>query len=276
VNFYAPSIPGLNNNSIPFGEANLLQGYIDTVGGNIRDLPVVFDTLEIKNSASAYRVDVDYIHRTEPTEHCGTFEWYFGVGYMNFDEYFNVTAPNVPAPTNPPTAASPTPGGILNDSYWYTHAVNNIVGPEMKLRWFRTYDHWTWDAQGGFMVGYNRQNITQNGLFAEEANDPTSAYFHGNIGQGLYLTPTSFQNSAFLSEFSPVADLNANVSYAVTRSVSIRLGYSFLWTANIARPVDMVNYQIGTAPGQKMGIIAANNKQDVFIQGWNIGVEMNR
>ncbi len=278
VNFNAPLIPGETNNSVPLGEANLLQGNIDAaVPPDVRDLPVVFNTLEIKDASSAYRVDVDYIHRIQPTEHCGTFELYFGVGYMNFTEDFDVTAPDIePAPTNPPTAASPTPGGILNDSYWYTHAVNNIVGPEFKIRWFRTYDRWTWEAQGGFMAGYNRQDITQNGVFAEEANDPTSAYFHGNIGQGLYLLTTSFQNSAFLNEFSPVTDFSGNIKYAITRAVSVRVGYSFLWAANIARPVDMVNYEIGTGPGQKMGIITANNRQDVFIQGWNVGIEMNR
>jgi hypothetical protein len=276
MNFNAPPIPGMVNASPP-GVADLLQGYVDTVGGNIRDLPVVFDTLEVKNAASAYRIDLDYIHRMTPTEHWGTFEWYFGGGYMNFDEQFDVTAPSVePVPANPPTAAAPTPGGILNDSRWYTHAINNIFGPEFKLRWFRTYDHWTWDAQAGFMAAYNRQNINQTGVFAEEADDATSAYFHGNVGQGLYLTSTSFQNSVVLSEFSPVADFNANIKYAVTRAVSVRVGYSFLWAGNIARPVDMVNYEIGTGPGQKMGIIAANNKQDVFIQGWNIGVELNR
>jgi hypothetical protein len=268
VNFNAPPIPGETNNSPP-GVPNLLQGYIDTVGGNIRDLPVVFDTLKIKNAASAYRIDIDYIHRMEPTEHFGTFEWYFGAAYMNFSEYFDVSAPTLN--TSPISNA----GGVLNDSYWNTHAVNNIVGPEFKLRWFRTYNQWTWDAQGGFLAGYNRQNITQNGLFAEEAGDPNSPYYRGLVGNGLYLTPTSFQNSAFLNEFSAAADFNINVSYAVTRAVSVRAGYSFLWVGNIARPSDMVNYEIGTGPGQKMGIITANNKQDVYIQGWNVGVELN-
>ena len=135
--FQAPTIPGSVNNSPPSssnplgGTADLLQGYLDTntATGHIVDLPVNFDTLEIKNAAAAYRIDVDYIRRAEPTEHCGTFEWYCGAGYMNFSEWFDVTAPNVPATTNPPTATAPTPGGILNDSYWYTHAVNSIVAP---------------------------------------------------------------------------------------------------------------------------------------------------
>jgi hypothetical protein len=38
----------------------------------------------------------------------------------------------------------------------------------------------------------------------------------------------------------------------------------------------MVNYEIGTGVGQKMGIITTNNKQDVYIQGWNVGLELNR
>jgi hypothetical protein len=270
VNFNAPPIPGMVNTSPP-GIADLLQGYVDTVGGNIRDLPVVFNTLEIKNAASAYRIDVDYIHRLEPCEHLGTFELYFGAGYVNFNDYFDVVAPDQPTP-----ALAPGLGGVLNDSYWFTHAVNNIFGPEFKLRWFRTYDHWTWDAQGGFMAGFNRQDITQNGLFAEDANDPTSLYYRGTVGHSLYLTPTSFQNSAFLNAFSPVADFSGNINYAITRSISVRVGYSFMWIGNVARPVDMVNYEIGTGAGQKMGIITANNKQDVFIQGWNIGLLMNR
>ena len=282
VMFSAPTIPGMVNNS-PAGTANLLQGFVD-VAGNIRDLPVVFDDLQIKNAASAYRVDLDYIHRMEPTEHCGTFEWNFGVGYVNFDEQFDMAEPNllqaVPQ-TSGSTGGTTTnivsrSGSVLNDSYWYTHAINNIVGPELSLRWFRTYDHWTWDAQGGFLAGYNRQNITQTGVFAEQADNLQSLYYHGMVGTLLYLLPTSFQNSAFLNEFTAVADFNANVSYAITRSVSIRLGYSFTWMDNIARPVDMINYQIGPGVGQKMGIITANNKQDVFIQGWNIGLTLNR
>jgi len=237
---------------------------------------VVSDTLKIQNSASAYRIDVDYIHRMEPTDHCGTFEWYFGGGYLNFTEAFNVTAPDVTPTLVGTTQEFTSQGGVLNDSYWFTHAVNNIFGPELKLRWFRTYDHWTWDATAGFMAGFNRQDITQNGEFAEEASNPNSPYFHGNVGQGLYLLPTSFQNSAFLNAFSPVADFNGNISYAITRAVSVRVGYSFMWVGNVARPVDMVDYQLGTAPGQKMGIITANNKQDLFIQGINLGVELNR
>ena len=73
-----------------------------------------------------------------------------------------------------------------------------------------------------------------------------------------------------------MTDFSGNIKYAITRAVSVRVGYSFLWAANIARPVDMVNYEIGTGPGQKMGIITANNRQNVFIQGWNVGIEMNR
>ena len=41
----------------------------------------------------------------------------------------------------------------------------------------------------------------------------------------------------------------------------------------------MVRYMIGPGTAtdlQKMGVVTANNKQDVYIQGWNIGVEMNR
>ena len=284
VVFSAPPIPGETNNS-PEGVPNLLQGYIDPAL-NIRDLPTVFDTLKVTNSASAYRIDLDYIHRMEPTDHCGTFEWYFGGSYLNFTDEFNCSSPDVAMHlVGPSTLEYTSQGGILNDSYWNTRAVNNIFGPELKLRWFRTYEHWTWDATAGFMAGFNRQDITQSGEFAEQANNPHSIYLHGmvngptaggSLSSPLYLQPTSFQNSAYLNAFSGVADFNGNISYAITRAVSVRVGYTFMWVGNVARPVDMIDYQIGTAPGQKMGIVTANNKQDVFIQGINLGVELNR
>jgi hypothetical protein len=270
-------------NAPPFGSppTDLLTGYlIIAQNGDVSTLyssdflysglpgyrlPIIFTEMKIENRASTWGTEFNYIYRMHPTDHHGTFEWMFGARYMEFNERSSVWGW----------------GGPLDDSYWTTSADNHIVGPQLGLHWFRTMDRFTWDVQGRFTAGFNRQNMHQQGtlgsnLALNRATLPIPDTGFNGGGYPVSMLPTAFYNTAYENEFSPLVELGMKIKYDVTRSFSVGAGWNGMWVDNIARPVDMVNYQIGPFAGQKMGIQTQNNRQDMFVHGLTIDFSFNR
>ena len=176
----------------------------------------------------------------------GNIDFYFGARYMAFNEDFNVTGA----------------GGVLIDqSFWNTTAGNNIIGPQIDARYFKQQGKWTFSTEGRFLAGLNIQNISQNGAFAYTGNP-------GDNLKPLAWPGNSFESRATLDEFSPVAELRVDFRYMLTRYIDFRVGWTGMWMDGIARPSNMVEYSVPS-----MGINTANNSQNVFMTGLNIGFE---
>ena len=81
---------------------------------------------------------------------------------------------------------------------------------------------------------------------------------------------TTFATSVHLTEFTPLVEFRAEAHVQMTRLISLKAGWTGMFMDNVARASDMVLYEVPA-----LGILTNNNKQPVFMQGFNIGVELN-
>lgn len=252
----------------------------------LQNLPLMFDTVEIKNRASLWGVEWMYLYRCHPNQHGGLFEFYLGARYLEFNEQFDVDAKgrrfeydsqgNVVGPRS-----------ILADSNWMNKADNHIVGPQIGARYFKTTGRWTFSTEGRFLAGFNSQNIRQRGTLGSKLGDAWGVddgveeteveWEYGPPGSPyvpLAMRPVTFNHVEHENEWSPAVELRLEAKYQITRAISARFGWDVFWIDGIARPADMIDYTLSDS--QTFGINKAHNRQDVLVQGWNIGIELNR
>jgi len=229
-----------------------LQGYVDSGQTQIENLPVVFDDAVICNQVDTWSVELMYTYRLHPLRYGGNFELFAGVRYMEFNEQFNVEAT----------------GGLLDASSWYTRADNHIVGPQVGARWSKKRGRWTLSAEGRFFAGYNNQNIRQNGELGTNLTPP------GGTGELLAMGPSPFNHRRYFDEFSPGAELRVEAKWQWTKAISFGAGWTGFYLDGIARPSNMINYEL--AEQHTMGITDTNHQQDVFVNGLQIHVDVNR
>ena len=251
----------------PLG-SKLLEGVVGDDGEEpavdiIRDLPLTFEDVIIYNSVTTWSVELMYIHRSKQHHHGGFCELFAGVRYMELNEKFNVDATGIPVIEE--EEEDNKPGNILADSHWFTRANNHIIGPQVGLRWFRKHGRWMLSTEGRFFGGYNMQTIRQQGVLGNKLTPP------GELFEPAVMGPTYFDSVRHIDEWSPCAELRAELRFQVTRSISLRAGWTGIWIDGIARPSNMVNYEVAY-----MGINGDGNRQDVFINGLTIGVDVNR
>ena len=91
--------------------------------------------------------------------------------------------------------------------------------------------------------------------------------------QPTLMGPTSFTNSTHFIEFSPIIEFRVEAHMQLTNIISVKAGYTGIFVNNVARAADMVDYTVPT-----MGITRSleGNLQNVYIQGLNLGFEINR
>jgi hypothetical protein len=261
------------------GGDRLLTGYIvtDATTFSIENLPITFDEMTVSNRTDHWSIELNGLYRTRRRHHGGFFEFFAGARYMEFDDTFKVRANGNRADqtlwedndndgTWEQTDFTDFPTQVLADSYWNTKAENNIIGPQVGVRWFRQHGRWRLSAEGRFFAGLNNQNITQTGLFGSEL-DPSQRI----QGRSENFAPSGYTNERYELEFSPGAEIRLDLHLQITRAISAKLGWTGFYLDGIARASSMVNYEVPT-----MGINMANNRQNVFVQGLHVGVEVNR
>ena len=254
----------------------------DVLPAVIRDLPVVFDDFKVENKNETWGVELMYSYRSHPQNHGGFFEFYAGARYLEFNDMFSVDARNrIPGEPEDVVEAGDrvpywTPGASLADSYWWTSADNHIVGPQVALRWFVTSERWTFDTSGRFVAGFNNQNLYQQGTLAsrwtpgEIYTSDLDADPEELQGRPLLMSKTSFTHGAHASEWSPIIELRVNLQYQLTRGISVRGGWTGMWIDGIARGSALNTYRV-----PNMGLDLSDNRQDVFLHGFNGGVQWN-
>ena len=89
------------------------------------------------------------------------------------------------------------------------------------------------------------------------------------------MQPTAFTHWAHFDEWSPAAELRVDFMYQLTRSVSAGVGWTGFWVDGIARGSSLVDYRLGQTSAETMGI-SNFNRQDVFINGANFRIVLNR
>ena len=272
-----------------------LDGYVDDAQTIIRALPVTFASSTIRNRVETWGLELSYLIRSNQLHSGGYFECFLGARYLEFNDQFSIHAYGNLVPVNisgeavvdiildpaQKQGASELYVGTLANSNWYQEAKNHIVGPQIGARWFNYYGRWMLSAEGRFFAGYNSQSLYQTGEVGSELNpnggllNPPSLPGHAPEAHvPLSLEATTFTHQENINEWSPGAEVRFNLNWQWTKYISIGAGWSGLWMDGIARSSNLINYEFGTS--STMGILSENNRQDVFIQGADFRIVVNR
>lgn len=232
--------------------------------GDLVRLSVVFDEVQVLHRQQMWSTEAMAKYRFDQLHNHGNFELMGGVRYINFKDRFRFQGW----------------GGLFDDSVWDTTAINNLVGPQVAARWFKAYGRLQVGVETRFMAGFNFQAIRQYTRLASHAPD--------YVGSPIDVNGTLLNNVASLpavgtvartythgfdsTVFSPVGELRVNLGYNLTKAITLRAGWTGIIMGDIARGQSVVNYSM---PGLGINPNNGSNKQDVFVQGYNLGVEVN-
>jgi hypothetical protein len=116
--------------------------------------------------------------------------------------------------------------------------------------------------EGRFMAGANFMSLDQQGVIG-------TLIIPGAIGYPIGMGPQAFEHDINDEEFSPVGELRVDTAFQITQQIALEVGWTGLISGGITRASNTVLYQIPT-----MGIV--DQDEEVFIQGLNFGVSVNR
>lgn len=236
-------VPGLQPDTIAVG---VPPDYDDLV-----ELPTSFRTLSVRNATETNGVELMRMHQLSNRRYMkktqnNHLELYYGARFFQYRDEFIVSGE----------------GGVLGRSFWDTQIHNNLVGPQIMVRWIRQQGQLSTNLQGRFMAGFNVSNWTQTGAIGEDL-------IPGDHNHPLYLQPKSFQYGRRDDDFAPLGELRMEAKYAVSKAVSANIGYSAMFVGGLRRSSTHIDY---TLPN--MGFIVGDT-ESAFINGINLGFEVN-
>jgi hypothetical protein len=229
------------------------------------NLPVIFSSVTVSNTIDTWGLELDYIRRTHPLHNGAYLEWFLGGRYLQFDETFDVQTATF---TGTPTQLV----NVLGGTRMITETDNHIVGPQIGVRIVKQTGRFTFSTEGRGVAGFNSQSFHQSGRFVtilpQNNIDATNVII---IGQTSGWQGNAINNTMNINEFSPIVELRAEVRCALTRSMTLRAGWSGIWMDGIARASNVIRYQVPS-----LGFEPTRNRQDVLMHGLTVGVDINR
>lgn len=249
----------------------------------LEPLPIRFDDVFIKNTVEMWGTELSYKYRCHPFRNGGILEWFAGARYLEFDDEFNVFAtgerfyPPPSAEAQDQQGATIAPGTILADSEWDTEAENHIIGPQVGVRWFRRAGRLTISSEGRFFAGANFQNIRQHGILGSKLNDPLDVADLSPTSAPLFvpdvMNPASFNHRQTNTEWAPAAEFRLEGKYQLTEAFTVKCGWTGMYIDGLVRASNKVDYQI--SPTKVMGIREDNTRQELWVNGFNVGFDVN-
>jgi hypothetical protein len=217
--------------------------------GDLHEFNIFFDNVTIRSTTETDGVELMWTHNLTNNHYMAKHQnnrltLSGGARFLRLYDQFRVDAE----------------GSILGRSFWDTSFTNQIVGPQVGLRWENQRQRWRLSADTRFMFGYNVADWDQNGLMGEEL-------IPGAINRPLYARPTAFADGLQENEFSPVAELRVQASYHVWKGAALKAGYTGSYVGNIRRAAPSVRYAL-----PDMGYVDTGG-EDFLINGFDLGVE---
>lgn len=242
--------------------------------GDLVTSPVFFKELHVRQTTKSWGIEAMRIWQRGAKKRGANWEILGGARYIRFQDGFLVDGRGEVFLDD--SVPIDVVIGVLADSRWDTNADNNVVGPQIGLRYVRRNGRLALSSEGRFLAGANFQSIRQVGYIANRPRtdrsipDPTPDLVVVRPVDPINLFPTAFSHSRDAVEFSPAVELRVDASYQLFRSVALKVGWTGLYVDGVARSSNMIDYTLPT-----MGIVM-NNRQEVFINGVNFGIEFNR
>ncbi|MCR5162684.1 MAG: BBP7 family outer membrane beta-barrel protein [Thermoguttaceae bacterium] len=256
---------------------------------------VQFNDAEMWDHIDTWGVELNYLHRAHATR-IGMFELGLGVRYMKWNEEFGFWGGSNGSSGN---GEIYTPN-FLDDTSIKTEADNNLVGPQLGLRWSRNTGRFGMEILAKFTAAYNAQKITNscilgsngyvngmwgpNSMYASTNNSTSDSDNDLNIKSVYYYAPnvgasgiSGYAHQTY-GTFTPVAELGIKFKFDLTSKINLSLGWSGIYAGNIARPGGMTDYSLdNTTGGSVLGINQdGDHKKNVFMHGFTFGITLNR
>ncbi len=244
--FGSSGIEGDDPGEVP----DLLGGGLPHDFGDLVDLPTSWRSVRVQSRTHLDGFELMRTHRLSNRHKMAKHqnrdvEFYYGVRYLLLDDTFRVDGA----------------GGVLGDSFWDTNIANNMVGPQIALKWAQQNGRMRYDFSGRFLAAYNIQHFEQEYALGEDL-------IPGQANHPLYFGPTYGNHRKRQLEFSPVVEIRAQASYSLTSSIAVRLGYNAQFIDSVRRAAQHVKYEL-----PNMGFIDGG-RQDIFINGVNLGFDV--
>jgi hypothetical protein len=264
------------NPFITFGDPDqLLTGYVFVLGVPVElgQFPGVFETLLMRNITTLNGVEAMRTYRAPRLHRGGYFEVMYGVRWFQMVDGYEVWGmgngeSRITFGGIPDDATFPY--NMLDESYWGTTVQNNLIGPQIGLRWFAQRGHWVTSVEGRFLAAANFQNVHQKAFLGTD----TLTNRDGIVGPGgaIAFQGLATNSHVYNTTFSPMGELRVNVAYAATRNINLTVGYDGIIVGNVSRASNRVDYN---SPNL-VGITPKSNNEVFFVNGLNFGVTINR
>jgi hypothetical protein len=246
---------------------NLLLGSV-LIGPFLFDIgkmAVQFDEVTQQQITTINGVDLSRFYRTPRLHHGGYLDVIYGVRWFQLYDAYIVHARNFGINQffiNP-----------LEDSNWSNVVQNNLVGPEIGLRWFRQNGRWTTSIDARFFAAANFQNVKMRTELGNEISGivQTLAATEGVVLPRQFLGLGTDQHD-FATTFAPTGELRVNAAYNVTSKVALKVGYTGMIAGGITRASNRIDY----SQNKLITILQGNEHQAFWVNGLTFGVEVNR
>lgn len=241
----------------PGNEPDAVIVGIDPDYQDLVTLTTAFGTVNLRNHTKINGFELMRMHRLDNShfqvgKQHNQFDIFYGARFLQIDDRFVFSGDG---------------GLVLGESMWDTQIVNNIVGPQVGFKYNHHRGRWVFDSQGRFLLGYNIQNWDQVGFIGEDL-------LPGRANHPLFARAKSFSYGRNEDALSPVAELRANLSYHLTDSIALKLGYTGTFASNISRAGNHVDYAF-YENGKVMGFRDAGN-EEIMVNGVNFGIEITQ
>ena len=195
-----------------------------------------------------------------------------GFRYLRLRENytFSTSSPNVP----------PQPAVIFQTKDEF-EATNNFYGAQLGVR--ARFDWGSWFAIGTvkFAMGAMVQSVDIDGSLV--TNDFNGFGAPQTFSGGYFAQPTNIGNHT-RSVFAVVPEVGLNLGYQITQWSAVFVGYTFLYTNNVARATQQVSRNINPTQSASFGGVPPTplqgpaqpsfkfNGTDFWAQGVNVGL----
>jgi hypothetical protein len=215
--------------------------------GDLVNWLVTFDTFETTNTVDLTGFELMDVHRSA-NFFPSSLDWFWGVRFLEFRDRFGADGT----------------GTTLGRCVWNVDSDNDILGPQLGLRWAANREWFRFTAEGRFLAGINFQKDRLNGSLGMNTT-------FGGFNEPVAMEATSFNTLQTNTEFSPVGEWRLEASYYANSWLAFRLGYTGMVIGGVSRSSQKVAYSLPS-----FALTDAGSTETIFTNGLNIGFEINR
>jgi len=243
---------GTSDGATPPSYSVPYDGVIDSTAqpdtGDLIDWLVTFDSMQVTHTSEITGFEMMQLRRLPRSTSDRLLEWTYGIRYLQIKESLGMSGT----------------GGFLGSTVVNTRADNDIIGPQIGVRWRRQAGFTTLAAEGRFLAAINIQRADQVGQVATLAEP-------GGQNQPVSLNALSFNSRVTNHAFTPLGEFRFETICHVNPWVGLRFGYTGMVAGGISRASEKVVYAL-----PRFQLTDSASHEVILSSALTFGVEINR